>query len=132
MASVLESVCTNKCKGDGQRELQEEAGKSKKKGSIAASISKLVKKIILLYVEAIVEMNARNAIVAVLIDISIARGGKNDVTNTSSPKIIKKNITWVKRNQRITIFMVKKPKERINLLMPKKICNVRNEEQLAV
>ena len=31
MASVGESVSTNKCKGDGQRELQGEAGKSKKK-----------------------------------------------------------------------------------------------------
>ena len=31
MASVGESACTNKCKTDGQRELQEEAGKSKKK-----------------------------------------------------------------------------------------------------
>ena len=92
MASVRKSVCTNKCKGDGQRELQEEAGKSKKK-SIAASISKLVKKIILSNVEAIEEMNVRNLIVAVLIDIRVARGGKNDVTNTSSPKIIKKNIT---------------------------------------
>ena len=31
MASVGESVCTNKRKGDGQRQLQEEAGKSKKR-----------------------------------------------------------------------------------------------------
>ena len=31
MASVGESVSNNKCKGDGQRELQEEAGKSKKR-----------------------------------------------------------------------------------------------------
>ena len=31
MASVGESVSTNKRKGDGQRELQEEAGKSEKK-----------------------------------------------------------------------------------------------------
>ena len=31
MASVGESVSTNKRKGDGQRELQEEARKSKKK-----------------------------------------------------------------------------------------------------
>ena len=31
MASVGESVSINKRKGDGQRELQEEAGKSKKK-----------------------------------------------------------------------------------------------------
>ena len=30
MTSVVESVSTNKRKGDGQRELQEEAGKSKK------------------------------------------------------------------------------------------------------
>ena len=30
MASVEESACTNKRKGDGQRELQEEAGKKKK------------------------------------------------------------------------------------------------------
>ena len=31
MASVGESVSTNQSEGDGQRELQEEAGKSKKK-----------------------------------------------------------------------------------------------------
>ena len=33
MTSVVESASTNKRKGDGQRELQEEAGKSKKKHS---------------------------------------------------------------------------------------------------
>ena len=36
MASVGESISTNKRKGDGQRELQEEVGKSKKR-SIALS-----------------------------------------------------------------------------------------------
>ena len=30
MVSVEESACTNKRKGDGHRELQEEAGKKKK------------------------------------------------------------------------------------------------------
>ena len=63
MASVGESVKTNKRKGDGQRELQEEASKSKKK-NIAASTSKLGRKIILLYVEAIKGMNTLNVILA--------------------------------------------------------------------
>ena len=44
MASVGDSVSTNKRKEDGQRELQEEAVKSKKR-SIAASTSKLGKQI---------------------------------------------------------------------------------------
>ena len=39
-----------------------------------------MRKIILLYVEAMEGMNVRNVIVAVLIDISVARGGKNHVT----------------------------------------------------
>ena len=45
MVAVGESVST-KGNGDGQRELQEEAGKNKKR-SIAASTSKLGRKIIL-------------------------------------------------------------------------------------
>ena len=57
MTSVEESVTTNKRKEDYQRELQEEAGKSKKR-SIAASTSTLGRKIILSYVEAIKEMNS--------------------------------------------------------------------------
>ena len=56
MASVGESVSINKRDGDGQRELQEEAGKTKKR-SIVASTSKLGRKIILSYVEAIKGMN---------------------------------------------------------------------------
>ena len=64
MASVGGSVSTNKRKGDGQRELQEEGGKSKKKRSIAASTSNLGRKIILSYVEPIKGMNTLNVILA--------------------------------------------------------------------
>ena len=46
MASVGESASTDKRKGNGQRELQEEAGKSKKR-TVAASTSKLGRKLIL-------------------------------------------------------------------------------------
>ena len=65
MMSVEESVTgtTNKRKEDGQRELQEEAGKSKQR-SIAASPSKLGRKIIFLYVDAIKGMNTLNVILA--------------------------------------------------------------------
>ena len=59
MASVGESASTNKCKTDGQRELQEEAGKSKKR-SIAASTSNLLRKIILSNVKTIKGMNTQN------------------------------------------------------------------------
>ena len=59
MASVGERVSTNQRKGDGPRELHEEAGKRKKK-SIAASTSKLGKKIFLSYVEAIKGMKMLN------------------------------------------------------------------------
>ena len=64
MTSVGETVSTNKCKGDGQRELQEKASKSKKKRSVTASTSKLGRKIILSYVKAIKGMKTLNVIVA--------------------------------------------------------------------
>ena len=54
----------NECKGNGQRELQEQASKSKKKRSIAASASKLGRKSILSYIEAIKGINTQNAIFA--------------------------------------------------------------------
>ena len=61
MASVGESVSPNKRKEDGQRELQEEAGKSKEK-SIAATATKLGRKIILSYVEVVKGMKTINVI----------------------------------------------------------------------
>ena len=61
--SVAESVSTNKHKGVGQRELQEEAGKSKKR-SIAISTSKLGRKINVSYVEVIKGMSTLNVILA--------------------------------------------------------------------
>ena len=63
MASVGESANTKKRQGDGQRELQDEAVKVKAK-SIAAGTSKLRRKIILSYVEAIKGMNTLNVIPA--------------------------------------------------------------------
>ena len=64
MASVGESVSSDKRKGNGQRELQEEAGKSKKKRCVAVSTSKLGRKIIFSYVKAIKGMNTLNVILA--------------------------------------------------------------------
>ena len=64
MMSVGESVSTDKRKGDGQRELQEEAGKSFKK-CVAVSASKLGRKIIFSYVKAIKGINTLNVILAV-------------------------------------------------------------------
>ena len=63
MASVGESASTKKRKGDGQRELQDEAVKVKTR-SIAAGTSKLERKIILSCVEAIKGMNTLNVIPA--------------------------------------------------------------------
>ena len=105
MTSVGESVTTNKCKEDGQRELQEEAGKSKKR-SIASSTSKLGRKIILSYVLAIKGMNTLNIYrYSCRTDISVARGGKNDVTKQVASENHKKSIAPEKRNQRITSLM---------------------------
>ena len=65
MAFVGESVflLRNKRKGDGQREMQEEADNSKKK-KVAASTSKLGRKIIVSYIEVIMGMNTLDVILA--------------------------------------------------------------------
>ena len=62
MASVGESVSTNKRKGDGQRELQDykKSRVKLKKSCIAARTSK----IILSYIEAIKGLNTLNVILA--------------------------------------------------------------------
>ena len=63
MASVGEKVGTSKRKGEcGQRKLQEESGIKVKKRSIAASTSKLGRKMIFSYVEAIKELNTLNVV----------------------------------------------------------------------
>ena len=59
--SVAGSVTTNKRKGVGQRELQEESGKSKQK-SIAVSTSKLGRKTNVFYVEVIKGMSTLHVI----------------------------------------------------------------------
>ena len=67
MASVGESVSTNKRKGDGQRKLQEEAGKSKEKKYSCKYQARLLytaSKINLSYIEAINRMNTLNVILA--------------------------------------------------------------------
>ena len=67
------------------------------------------------------------------IDISVARGGKNDVTKLVTSKNHKKKIAAEKRDQRITSFLVKGPEESDNsCLCGNKICNVGGEKQLAV
>ena len=86
MASVGESDSTNKRKGDGQRELQKEASKSKKRS--IAFIDRSHKE------EEYAKCNSCR------IDISVARGGKNDVTKHVTSENHKKAMQTKKEIQR--------------------------------
>ena len=93
MASVGESVSTNKRKGDGQRELQEEEGKSKKK----MYSCKYKQDYPFIYRSHKEDKYAKCN--SCRIDIIVARGGKNDVTKHVTSKNHKQGIAAEKRNQ---------------------------------
>ena len=67
------------------------------------------------------------------IDISVARGGTNDVTKHVTSENHNKSIAAEKRNQRITSFMVKGPEESDKLIYAEtKFVVFMVKEQLAV
>ena len=89
--------------------------KVEKKRSIAASTSKLAKRLSFRIYRSHKGDECAKCNTC-RIDIGVARGGKNDLTKHVTSKNHKKSIAAKKRNQRITTFLVKGPEESDKLM----------------
>ena len=113
MATVGESSSTNKRKRNGLRKLPEEEGKSEKKYNCKYHQTWEKDYPFMCRSHKVDEYAKFNSC---RIDISVAREGKDDVTKHITSENHKKSIAAEKRNQAITSFMVKGPKESDKLI----------------